>query len=898
MARSRSGLSLRRRRNKSRHLSTLDAVIYQWYAALLAAVSAGIGLGGFRQKDEKRSSRPPQRTPARMETAKATATASSTAPSTSTTVSHSARGIANTERASQPAAAVPAATAARQTNGHKTETNQVMHLALSLKRQNRLLIFLFSLLVISHLFPLTMAFENSDQIIMFNQVGQMASSMAYIHAAIPLNISTYQHHMSLFADTLIKITNTPATTKQPVIKSIKEMALFAAKRLNKLASKLRTIDNVLPNDDFSHTLNSRQKRFLDVLFLPSIEAKTHRLRNESLEGDLFDSDCNLKNLTRPPPLYFTPAKPRQGRLFGIIHDMIRQDHKKQELVRRNYLWACYLNKTKDNNPNPIPAPPSHTTELPTIDSPDYIDFHSYITNTSKTHTKRHTDVLHTNTHRQKRQIFAAIGAIGGVLGTILGLFNQHEIHNIVNHVSQLETNQNLIINVAHKNTKAIQHFGNELDHLANVVNSLIAFNPSLVYARLQAQLDDLADHLATLLDTIQQLQHQRLSIQLLDMDQLNELYAHLQTAAANNNYKLLIQNSQDIFQLDVSYVRKNSDVLILVHVPCLTDTHLLTIYRYANLPLPVSTLLQNPNANTSNLQLFTPIHTINDVLTQFSNPVTAPSQEALYLLPETDLIAIGQNDGNTHRYKLLSFADLAACIQRNHVYLCEGHQVLRTDLEGSCLGAIYLQSQRGVRENCKVERKPLRESVFQVSPTDHIVISPYAHTTQVTCKNGTHYPIRIQTTSRIHIDPGCTLKLFNHTLRSDESLRLKPEPLLWTWAFNPLTLPSETMAQAKHLDDHLNQIKTHIAALQNETVKDAEFPDQISDTLTSSISTFSVLFWTMFGLSLLGLAFLTCWYCGARRNRYTRAQLRPDELPTSISQIADLNLPDADGRRR
>ncbi len=105
------------------------------------------------------------------------------------------------------------------------------------------------------------------------------------------------------------------------------------------------------------------------------------------------------------------------------------------------------------------------------------------------------------------------------------------------------------------------------------------------------------------------------------MDQLNELYAHLQTAAANNNYKLLIQNPQDIFQLDVSYVRKNSDVLILVHVPCLTDTHLLTIYRYANLPLPVSTLLQNPNTNTSNLQLFTPIHTINDVLTQFSNPL-------------------------------------------------------------------------------------------------------------------------------------------------------------------------------------------------------------------------------------------------------------------------------------
>jgi hypothetical protein len=64
---------------------------------------------------------------------------------------------------------------------------------------------------------------------MFNQVGQMASSMAYIHAAIPLNISTYQNHLSLFATTLNKITNTLSNTNTPVIKSIKDMALFVAK---------------------------------------------------------------------------------------------------------------------------------------------------------------------------------------------------------------------------------------------------------------------------------------------------------------------------------------------------------------------------------------------------------------------------------------------------------------------------------------------------------------------------------------------------------------------------------------------------------------------------------------------------------------------------------------------
>ena len=298
------------------------------------------------------------------------------------------------------------------------------------------------------------------------------------------------------------------------------------------------------------------------------------------------------------------------------------------------------------------------------------------------------------------------------------------------------------------------------------------------------------------------------------------------------------------------------------------------------------------------LQHLQPIHTINDLVSQFSSPVSSsPAQEALYLLPETDLIAIGRNDGFSHRYKLLTHADLAGCVQRNHVFLCEGHQVLRTDLEGSCLGSLYLQSQVGVRENCKLERKQLRETVFQVSATDHLVVSPFPHTSQITCKNGTHYPIRIRTTSRIRVNPGCQLTLFNHTLRSDQSIRIKPEPLLFSWAFNPLTLPSELISEAKHLDDQVNLLKSSISTLNNVTAQDSEIPQIITDTL-STTSTFSILFWIVAGTATLALILLVCWYCGSRRRQTSRtSRLRPDELPMTISQIAGLNLPDADGRR-
>jgi len=62
--------------------------------------------------------------------------------------------------------------------------------------------------------------------------------MAFIHAAIPLNISTYQQHISLLHSTLQKLTETPSNPQQPLTKAIKEMACFADKRLNKLATKI------------------------------------------------------------------------------------------------------------------------------------------------------------------------------------------------------------------------------------------------------------------------------------------------------------------------------------------------------------------------------------------------------------------------------------------------------------------------------------------------------------------------------------------------------------------------------------------------------------------------------------------------------------------------------------
>ena len=793
----------------------------------------------------------------------------------------------------------------------------------AVRTQNKLLTLLFFLFSLQFLTSFATAQTLSsapEHIIAFDEIGQMAAAMSYIHVAIPLNISTYQHQCTLFDSYLKSFAS--KTTNDPLhvsfTKSIRDLATFAYKRLDKLIDRLRFIDVVLPSDDLTQPLNDRQKRFLDLLLVPilRLDGTLAKWEKQSVDGDLFDNDCNVKNTSTPlNPLYPPSFRTKRSLAFW------QQNLANKERKRREELLKCHLRKQQTTTTTAMPYPDypdfheifandsypittSTTTPKPNLHRTFYAVTHDppptltsrHIRDTSQTY-QLTPDTPHTN-DRSPKQILAAVGAIGGVLGTIFGLFNQAEIHTIAKHVSHLEASQNMLIQVAHKNSQNLKQLNAEMTHLGSIIDTLIKFNPALVYAKLMAQVDDIADHLDALLDTVQQLQHQKLSIKLLDLHQLHILYASIKATALENQWTLLIQNPQDIFQLDVSYIRKNLDVIIMVHVPCLTDAHLLTIYRYANLPLPISALLSTPSANTT-LNHLNHIHTINDLFSQFSNPMSAvpTSQEALYLLPETDLIAIGRNDGSSHRYKLLTHADLAGCVQRNHVFLCEGHQVLRTDLEGSCLGSLYLQSQVGVRENCKLERKQLRETVFQVSATDHLVVSPFPHTAQILCKSGIHHPIRIQTTARIHIDPGCSLTLFNHTLRSDQSTRIKPQPLLFSWSFNPLSLPSELLSEARHLDDQVNLLKTSISTLDNVTVQDSEIPQIITDTL-STTSTFSILFWTVLGTAVLALTLLVCWYCGSRRRQTTKSRtLRSNELPMTISQIAGLNLPDADGRR-
>ena len=67
------------------------------------------------------------------------------------------------------------------------------------------------------------------------------------------------------------------------------------------------------------------------------------------------------------------------------------------------------------------------------------------------------------------------------------------------------------------------------------------------------------------------------------------------------------------------------------------------------------------------------------------NIVKLQTLEALFITDTTDLIAIGSDDS----FQILTQTELAGCIQKNHVYQCDKHHIVKNDLSQSCLGSLY-----------------------------------------------------------------------------------------------------------------------------------------------------------------------------------------------------------------
>ena len=446
----------------------------------------------------------------------------------------------------------------------------------------------------------------------------------------------------------------------------------------------------------------------------------------------------------------------------------------------------------------------------------------------------------------------AFGAISGVLGTFLGMYSAYEVTQLKMRLNQQGKNHNLLVHVTKKQEERIHRITENMNSIVQLIKMMVDFNPALIAAQLGAQLDLFESRLSRATGAVQQLQHRRLSIDLLDTLQMTEMHRSIEEVATARGYVLMPERLSDYFQLEASYLRQGEDILIMLHVPCINKDQMLTIYKYIPFPYPLSSSISQENVTIAEM-LSQRVGEFNIVK---HNPPSEQEIDALIIVPEAEMIAVGRND----RYKILSQADLDNCIKRNRVYLCERNQVLHTNLANSCLGSIYTRDEHGVRSNCKLERKKLRETVYQLSATDHLLFTPKPYNTRIDCKNGSHFPIYLAQTTQLHVPEECSIVLKSHSIQSDYNMRISPEPLHIPWQWDPLTLPADLLLDAALIDKKIHTVSSDLAKLLNETGTKTDFHQMLNDRFYDPTS-FPWFVWVSILASIAALFLLIFWYC-------------------------------------
>jgi hypothetical protein len=490
--------------------------------------------------------------------------------------------------------------------------------------------------------------EKINHFVIFEEVGQMASSMTYIHVQIPLNISNLYAQCNVYETGLKKIINSEFKNQLPhgLVKSVKTTAEFMLRKLHRKLKQFQSVDNSLPLH------NPREKR-------------------EVGDNTFTEEDFN--------DLYLSPET--------------------QAEVFRTYLHNLNLH-----------------------------------------HGENHTEDFYIH-NRNKRQLKEIFNFGKDLLGTFFGTFSAYQIQGLKLKVNGYLKDQQILAQVTSRFSKELYHMKQIVGNLSEYIEELAKREPEVIALSMNEQMDIIGERMDITVSAIQALHDRKLAVNLLSEHQLSSLFKTVSDTAHEEGYKLLPTQISDLFQIETSYVRRQDDIILILHVPCINQNEMLTIYKHVPFPMPLPKQLTYHDMTIKQAIFADQLSDTDykDIFNQSDLSFEAVEQ-ALFVQDEHNLIAIGKDNA----FKVISPIELASCIQKSHVYLCDKHHVLENDLRDSCLGSLYLRSETGVQRNCKFEKRPVKEMVYQINDLEHLIYSPNPNVYTMNCKNGSRHVFHLK----------------------------------------------------------------------------------------------------------------------------------------------------------
>ena len=354
--------------------------------------------------------------------------------------------------------------------------------------------------------------------------------------------------------------------------------------------------------------------------------------------------------------------------------------------------------------------------------------------------------------RTKRFIF------GGV-ALAFSLKNSERIGNIEDHFLNLTSKHNLLVDSTSLLSDKHKQLAVDTALLKDMLIFLNHKNYHKIITLVSVLNDQLKDAISEVRSIVRAGQQKRVSKELIYGQPLVELFEAIKARAYKMGCKMILEQPSDIYEIESTYGydKDGKAFAIYVHIPLYKQEEELQLWEY--IPFPI---LQSVRTNSTII------------------PQTG-KYNYIAMIPDRDLKTT--HVVPPHRYRVLDDAELKSCYRIRDVYLCAGRNTLRTDIQNSCIGALYLREHELIANNCDVEIGPSEEFVAKVGPNKWMIFAPRPFATNADC-GGRHVTVKLETQTMIEVPEDCTIHIRDVLLTTDININMDFKLQRFDWIYD------------------------------------------------------------------------------------------------------------------
>ena len=577
----------------------------------------------------------------------------------------------------------------------------------------------------------------------------MAGSTAICHIAIAINAT---HQMQQ----LIDLCNLPDTLYNdnrapPQVRSLaKDLRLRCDKMMAEIRERELLFDN--PYNDLISKSTRKRKR-VDQPVVPR-HTTTEKYREAWTMA--------------PPEL----KKPKSG-VYTTENDPENERESRQEQFR--------IDPT--SNPETIPEPEPliqmkgypYSVVIP-ADTPSGTHIKVRPVNERKSESKKGRKDQPMSHKRTRRQIFAGIMAVIGLVGAVSLVYSSSQLEDVT---SSAQSGQAINVKLLQSHENRLSLSEHSIEILNTTISEVLLMNGFIVKRQ---EYFEAVFHIGYCMDVVERdlnrillgmdaLAEHRITAEMLNINATSHTLIELRNSMAIEGYTLALERVDDLFRcVTSSLVYKNGSIWAIIHVPAFKIDTRMKLLEFVPMPYDIET--------------------------------DDDTKLGLTAYPTHNILAVS---GDEETFRVMHKSELDVCQKMTNIYFCANSNIADRRTESSCLYGLYKGHIETINKHCKWRANKQADFAIQLTPTSFLLYSSLKDEIRLQCQKPTHETVSalIEGLVEVTVPTHCTLKTRSYVLDGQANFAtqldtFEAKPMNYSSVFQHSGFSEAVLAHAFH----------------------------------------------------------------------------------------------------